>query len=106
MSSIKEQVAENGDIATATSRTESSAGLDNSKHALDKKGEVKNSGHGQQKQRDKLLFKIHEAAPILGISTVSVRRLIARGELAVNRKLRHVLIPRTELERFANGGAN
>jgi excisionase family DNA binding protein len=52
----------------------------------------------------RLLLKVGETAQILGISTVSVRRLIARGELAVNRKLRHVLIPRTEIERFANGG--
>lgn len=57
-----------------------------------------------QLQQRRLLLKISEAAELLGISTASVRRLVARGELAVNRKLRHVLIPRTEIERFANGG--
>ena len=52
----------------------------------------------------RLLLKVGEAAEILGISPASIRRLIARGELSVNRTLRRVLIPRVELERFALGG--
>ncbi len=104
MKNDSEVIALDGDNASATSRTESFAGLENSKHAHDANGKGNLKGHTQQKQNEKLLFKIHEAAPMLGVSTASVRRLISRGELAVNRKLRHVLIPRAELERFACGG--
>jgi excisionase family DNA binding protein len=50
-------------------------------------------------------LKIKEAARYLGgVSTVTVRRLIARGLIKPNRTLRHVLIPISELERFLAGG--
>jgi excisionase family DNA binding protein len=50
-------------------------------------------------------LKIKEAAQYLGgISTISVRRLIARGLIRPNRALRHVLIPVAELDRFLAGG--
>lgn len=38
---------------------------------------------------------------MLALSIPTMRRLIKRGEIRVNRKTRHVLIPRSEIERFA-----
>ena len=49
----------------------------------------------------RLTLKINEAAAMLGVSISTIRRAIARGDLRANRKLRHVLIPVMELERFA-----
>jgi excisionase family DNA binding protein len=50
-------------------------------------------------------LKIKQAAEYLGgISTTSVRRLIKRGLIKVNRSLRHVLIPVAELDRFLAEG--
>jgi excisionase family DNA binding protein len=50
-------------------------------------------------------LKIKQAAEYLGgISTTSVRRLIKRGLIKVNRALRHVLIPVAELDRFLAEG--
>lgn len=48
----------------------------------------------------RLAFSTAEAAQMLGISERSIRRLIARGLLRPSRALRHMLIPRTEIERF------
>ena len=45
-------------------------------------------------------YKIHEAAEILGITSISVRRLIDRGLLRPCRALRHVLVPVDEIERL------
>ena len=46
-------------------------------------------------------FKLSAAAQYLGgISILSVRRLIDRGQLKPCRGLRHVLIPKAELDRF------
>lgn len=52
----------------------------------------------------KLAFKIAEVAAILGISESSVRRAIKSGDLRAVRKLRHILIPATEIERFLSVG--
>ena len=49
----------------------------------------------------RLTVKINEAAAMLGVSPQSIRRAIKRGDIRVNRKLRHVLIPWSEVERFA-----
>jgi excisionase family DNA binding protein len=49
----------------------------------------------------RLLYKISEAAQVLGISEMSVRRLISAGHLKVSRRFRHLLIPAGELSRFA-----
>lgn len=49
----------------------------------------------------RLTVKINEAAAMLGVSAQSIRRAIERGDIRVNRKLRHVLIPLSEVERFA-----
>lgn len=51
---------------------------------------------------DQLLVGRHEAAAALGISLRSLDYNIARGELAVRRIGRRVLITRQELEQFAN----
>jgi excisionase family DNA binding protein len=49
-------------------------------------------------------MKIKDAAQYLGISTISVRRLIKRQLLKPNRALRHLLLPKAELDRFLGGG--
>lgn len=41
----------------------------------------------------RLTLKVGEAASVLGVSTSTVRRLIARGFLKPLRQLRHLLIP-------------
>ena len=50
--------------------------------------------------KNRLACKIREAATLLGVSESTIRRLIAAGELRVIRKLRHPLIPVSELERL------
>lgn len=46
-------------------------------------------------------YKLKDAAAYLGgLSTITVRRLIERGLIKPNRTLRHILIPKTELDRF------
>jgi excisionase family DNA binding protein len=49
-------------------------------------------------------LKIKDAAKYLGISSISVRRLIERGLIKPNRALRHVIIPLSELTRFLEEG--
>ncbi len=45
-------------------------------------------------------FKIAEAASALGVTPISIRRLIKRGLIRPNRALRHVLIPVQEIDRL------
>jgi excisionase family DNA binding protein len=45
-------------------------------------------------------FSIREAATILNVSQISVRRLIQRGLLHPNRTLRHLRISESEITRF------
>jgi excisionase family DNA binding protein len=46
-------------------------------------------------------FKLKPAAQYLGgISTVTLRRLIASGQIRANRTLRHIIISKGELDRF------
>ncbi len=47
-----------------------------------------------------LLLKVPQVAELLGVSVSSIDRLVARGELKPIVKLRHRLIPRTEIEKF------
>lgn len=49
---------------------------------------------------EKFAFTLKEAAALVGVSTTSLRRAIARGQLTACRKFRHILISRQELERF------
>jgi excisionase family DNA binding protein len=48
----------------------------------------------------RLTFSVKETADMLGLSEKTVRRLIARRLLRFSRALRHLLIPRKEIERF------
>ncbi len=48
----------------------------------------------------RLAFSVRETAEILGVSEKSVRRLVSRGLLHSSRALRHLLIPKKEIERF------
>jgi len=46
-------------------------------------------------------FKVKQACIYLGgISQITLRRLIEAGDITPNRSLRHLLIPRVELDRF------
>jgi len=47
-----------------------------------------------------MAYSLKEKAQMLGISEKSVRRLIARNLLRPSRALRHLLIARSEIERF------
>jgi excisionase family DNA binding protein len=48
----------------------------------------------------RLAFSVKETADMLGLSEKTIRRLIARRLLRSSRALRHLLIPRKEIERF------
>jgi excisionase family DNA binding protein len=47
-------------------------------------------------------FKLKAAARYLDVSPMTIKRLIERGMLRPNKKLRHLLFSRTELDRFLN----
>lgn len=47
-----------------------------------------------------LAYKLKDAATLLGVSTVSMRRAIQRGLIRPSRAFRHVLISADELNRF------
>jgi hypothetical protein len=50
-------------------------------------------------------FKLKPAATYLGgLSVPTMHRLIARGLLRPNRSLRHLLFPKSELDRFLREG--
>jgi excisionase family DNA binding protein len=48
----------------------------------------------------RLAYTMQETATILGVSYITVHRLIRRGLLKSSNALRHKLIPLTEIERF------
>jgi excisionase family DNA binding protein len=48
----------------------------------------------------RLAYSVRETAAMLGVSEKSVRRLVVRGLLRPSRALRHLLIPRSEIERL------
>jgi excisionase family DNA binding protein len=46
-------------------------------------------------------FKLRDAAKYLGgVSEITIRRLIERGQLKPNRSIRHILLSKAELDRF------
>lgn len=47
-----------------------------------------------------LAYKLKDAAALLGVSTISMRRAIQRGLIRPSRAFRHVLISVDELNRF------
>jgi hypothetical protein len=51
---------------------------------------------------DRLAYKLSEAAQILGVATVTIRRAIKRGLLTPIRAFRHPLIAADELRRFVS----
>jgi predicted site-specific integrase-resolvase len=55
-----------------------------------------NAKHGR------LAYTMQETAEILGISYISVHRLIKRGLLKKSIAVRKIIIPATEIERFLN----
>ena len=59
---------------------------------------VRDSGEDPLKGR--LAMSVRETAMALGLSDKTIRRLIDRGLLRASRSLRHILIPRTEIDRF------
>jgi excisionase family DNA binding protein len=62
-------------------------------------GEKISSSNGEPEPQ-RLAYSVRETADLLGVSEKSVRRLIARQLLRPCKALRHLLIPRAELERF------
>jgi excisionase family DNA binding protein len=54
----------------------------------------------QTAQLSRLAYSMRETADILGVSYITVHRLIKRGKLRSCSALRHKLIPATEIERF------
>lgn len=59
-----------------------------------------NSNRSDPKLPPQLAYKIADAARLLGVSVVSLRRCIGRGLLKPVRAFRHVLITHEELQRF------
>lgn len=48
----------------------------------------------------RLAFTMAETAEILGVSYITVHRLLKRGKLRASDAIRNKVIPRTEIERF------
>lgn len=48
----------------------------------------------------RLAYSMQETADLLGVSYITVHRLIRRGLLRSSKALRHKLISRAEIERF------
>ena len=61
------------------------------------------NGREAEKSLPRLSYKIGEAAKILGVSNITVRRAIDRGLLKPCRAFRHPLIPADQLEKLIGG---
>lgn len=61
-----------------------------------------NQAANRNAQAPRLSYKIKEAAQILGVSPVTVRRAIDRGLLKPCRAFRHTLISAEQLKKFIN----
>ena len=48
----------------------------------------------------RLAYTMRETAAILGVSYITVHRLLKRGKLRASDAVRNKVIPRTEIERF------
>jgi excisionase family DNA binding protein len=53
-----------------------------------------------EREDGRLACSIQETARVLGVCDKSIRRLILRGLIRPSRALRHLLIPKTEIDRF------
>lgn len=49
---------------------------------------------------EKMAYKLPEVAVLLGLSEITVRRLVSRGLLRPIRAVRHLMFARTEILRF------
>jgi excisionase family DNA binding protein len=58
------------------------------------------SGPNESPPLPRLSYKINEAAKILGVSPITVRRAISRGLLKPCRAFRHPLIPAEQLRKL------
>jgi excisionase family DNA binding protein len=61
------------------------------------------TGQVAEKSLPRLSYKIGEAAKILGVSNITVRRAIDRGLLKPCRAFRHPLIPADQLAKLIGG---
>ena len=61
-------------------------------------------GQGAEKTLPRISYKIAEAAKIVGVSPITIRRAIDRGLLKPCRAFRHPLIPADQLQRLIEGG--
>ena len=59
-----------------------------------------NSNSENVSQLPRLAYTMEETAKILGVSYITIHRLLKRGKLRSSTALRHKLIPVTEIERF------
>jgi excisionase family DNA binding protein len=50
------------------------------------------------------VYSIDEAARILRVNPITIRRMIARGEIVSHKVGKQHRIPRSELEKFLSGG--
>lgn len=57
---------------------------------------------GDGEKLPRLAYTMQETAAMLGVSYITVWRLIQRGLLRSSTALRHKLIPATEIQRFLN----
>lgn len=57
-------------------------------------------GAGGAVLAQRMAYSVRETAELLGVSEKTIRRLIYRKLLRASRALRHILIPRTEIDRF------
>ena len=62
--------------------------------------DYKNQNNGSELPR--LAYSVQEAAQVLGVSATTVYRLVKRGHLRRVKGLRHLLIPKVELEKFVS----
>jgi len=58
-------------------------------------------GDGQSNCLPRLTYKLKEAAIILGVSKMTIRREIDAGHIKTLKRMRHVLIPSSELTAWA-----
>jgi excisionase family DNA binding protein len=59
-----------------------------------------NPGLNERPLLPRLSYKINEAAKILGVSPITIRRAISRGLLKPCRAFRHPLIPAEQLRKL------
>jgi len=63
-------------------------------------GETATSQHSKQNPLPRLAYTMRETAQILGVSYITVHRLLKRGKLRASDAIRNKVIPHTEIERF------